>query len=393
MPDTPVPSGGKSFFCVIPVYNNAGTVRDVILRALRQTPHVLVVDDGSTDMDLPAFCRENGVECLRHERNMGKGAALRTAMDELSRRGVDYMIALDGDGQHYPEDIPLFFPLMEEEGALIVGCRDFNDPNVPESSRVGRRISNFWMKLETGVDVQDCQSGFRAYPVPYTVQLKCLTSRYNYETEILTRSAWANLPIRNLPVRSFYQPKGERVSHFDPFRDNLRISLIHAHLVGLRLLPFPKKKLLPGPKFDFSIFKPGRFIRYLLTENASPGGLAAAAFVGTLLAVLPLIGCHTVVILYAAAKLHLNKLMSLNIQHLFMPPLTPFLCVETGYFLLHGTFLTECSVRTLWNEIGFRLWEWLVGSLILAPVFACITAGAVYLIACACQRKRTQDPA
>ena len=393
MPDASELTGGKTFCCVIPVYNNAGTVRDVIRRTLRQTDHVLVVDDGSTDMDLSAFCRAEGVECVRHERNLGKGAALRTAMELLARRGVDYMIALDGDGQHYPEDIPLFFPLMKEEGALIVGCRDFNAPNVPESSRIGRRISNFWMKLETGADVDDCQSGFRAYPVPYTVQLRCLTSRYNYETEILTRAVWANLPVRNLPVRSYYQPKGERVSHFHPVRDNFRISLIHAHLIGLKLLPFPKKKLLPGRKFDFSILKPRRFIRYLLTENASPGGLAAAAFTGTLLAVLPLIGCHTLVILYVAAKLHLNKLMALNIQHFFMPPLTPFLCVETGYFLLHGEFLTECSVRTLWNEIGFRLWEWLLGSLLLAPVFAAVTAGIVYLIACACSRRKDQESA
>ncbi|MBR2435154.1 MAG: DUF2062 domain-containing protein [Lentisphaeria bacterium] len=378
----------KTYCVVLPVYNNAGSVRDVIERILVQTRDLLVVDDGSTDMDLPAFCREKGVECLRHEVNRGKGAALRTAIEALKTRPFDYMIAIDADGQHYPEDIPSFLPAMEQEGALVVGCRDFNDPNVPDSSRIGRKISNFWMKLETGVDVDDCQSGYRAYPLKYITQLPCLTSRYNFETEILTRAAWANLPIVNLPIRSYYPPRGERVSHFHPLRDNLRISMIHAHLVGLRLLPFPKKKLIKPPKFDYSIFKPRKFIRYLLRENATPGGLAAAAFAGTLLAVLPLIGCHSIAILYAATKLHLNKLMAFNIQHLFMPPVAPALCIEAGYFLLHGRFLTEFNLETLWHQLDERFLEWLLGSLILAPLFAVITAACVYGIATLCRRSR-----
>ena len=370
----------KKFCCVLPVYNNAGTVRNVIQRILLQTKSLLVVDDGSDDMDLPALCRELDVECIRHPENRGKGEAIRTAMNVLAERGFDYMIVLDADGQHYPEDIPLFLPLMEEEGALIVGCRDFNDPNVPGSSRFGRAFSNFWMKLETGCTVNDCQSGFRAYPLPYMIQLPCRASRYDYETEILTRAAWANLPIRNLPVRSLYPPKDERVSHFHPWKDNFRISLVHMRLIGLRLLPFPRKKLIPAKKFDFSLLKPGPFFRYLLTENASPGGLAAAAFVGAFLAVLPLPGFHSLVILYAAARLHLNKMMAFNIQHLFMPPLTPALCIETGYFLTHGRFLTEFTLETLWRQLGSRFLEWILGSLVLAPVLASLTALTVWVV-------------
>ena len=122
---------------------------DAVMKEGGFSYEVIMVDDGSDDMDLPGFCREQGVECVRHPENRGKGEAIRTAMALLAPRGLDYMIVLDADGQHYPEDIPLFLPLMEEEGALIVGCRDFNDPNVPGSSRFGRAFSNFWMKLET----------------------------------------------------------------------------------------------------------------------------------------------------------------------------------------------------------------------------------------------------
>ena len=92
--------------------------------------------------------------------------------------------------------------------------------------------------------MDDSQSGYRAYPLKYIVQLPCITNHYNFETEILIRAAWANLPFVNLPVHSYYPPRGERVSHFHPWRDNFQISLIHAYLVGLRLLSFPKKKLI-----------------------------------------------------------------------------------------------------------------------------------------------------
>ena len=102
----------KTYCVVLPVYNNAATVGDVIRRILQQTKNLLVVDDGSTDMDLPALCRSLNVECVRHEVNRGKGAALRTAIQILKDREYDYMIALDADGQHYPEDIPSFLPLM-----------------------------------------------------------------------------------------------------------------------------------------------------------------------------------------------------------------------------------------------------------------------------------------
>ncbi len=127
----------NSFCCVIPVYNNAGTIHDVIRRTLLQTQHVLVIDDGSTDVNLEEYYRgSKEVEVIRHPVNQGKGAALMTALHVLQERGTLYMLTLDGDGQHYPEDIPLFFPMIEKNDfTLAVGCRDFNDPNVPQKSR------------------------------------------------------------------------------------------------------------------------------------------------------------------------------------------------------------------------------------------------------------------
>ena len=377
-----------SVYAVIPVYNNAETVRDIAERTLKILPHVLLVDDGSTDIDLKPFCEERGIEFLRHEVNQGKGAALRDALNYLAMKPeVAYMIALDADGQHYPEDIPLFYPLMEEnDWTLIVGCRDFSGENIPDSSKFGREFSNFWIRLETGIRVEDSQSGFRAYPVRYLSKLRFLSTHYNFEAEILTRAAWGNLEIRNLPVRVHYPPREKRVSHFKPFRDNFRLSCIHFHLVALRLLPFPKQKLREK-KREWSIFRPRELFTMLLKENAEPAGLGVSAGIGSFLAVLPLPACHIIVILYIAERLHLNKIMALAIQNLYMPPLSPFLCIELGYFLRYGHWLTELSFRTCAQELHLRLWEWLLGSLILAPFWGIVSGFAVWFIASLLNRR------
>ena len=85
--------------------------------------------------------------------------------------------------------------------------------------------------------------------------------------------------------------------------------------------------------------------------------------------------------------------MAFNIQHLFMPPVSPALCIEAGYFMMHGRFLTEFNLETLWKQLDQRFLEWLLGSLILAPVFAVVTAVIVYFIALLCRRNRNREAA
>ena len=95
------------------------------------------------------------------------------------------------------------------------------------------------------------------------------------------------------------------------------------------------------------------------------------------------------VILYCCIRLKLNKVMALAIQNLFMPPLSPFLCIELGYFLRHGRWWTEFTLQTCLAEMHHRLLEWLLGSLVLAPLFAAVVWFIVYSIAAIIQRKRT----
>lgn len=378
----------NNIWCVIPVYNNGATVAGVARRCRAQMEQVLVVDDGSTDLP-PGFygmLEGMGVHCLIHDRNRGKGAAILTALAFLEREKADYMITIDADGQHCPEDLPAFLELLEQqEDLLVVGCRKFKGDNVPGGSRFGRAFANFWLKIETGVSCGDCQSGFRAYPVAALAKLRFRCRHYNFETEVLTRCIWGGLKLREVPVRVYYPAREERVSHFRPWLDNLRISLIHTHLVGLRLLPWKAKRIAEakpekGPGLGV-LLHPAAFLKQLLRENATPGGLAAAAAVGTFLAVLPLPGVHTLAILYVTVRLNLNKIMALAIQNLFMPPLTPFLCIELGYYLRHGHWWTELTFDSVVREMPYRLWEWLLGSLVLAPVFTAAAFGAVFAAA------------
>lgn len=370
---------------VICVYNNGGTLRDVVERAVKQQcAEVIVVDDGCTDCDVKKLLQDLPVTLLQHPANQGKGRALRTAITYLAaKEELRWMITLDADGQHAPEDVQLFLNALlqsPQEDKILIGARDFSHPEkIPRRSIKGRNISNFWLKLETGRSVADAQSGFRCYPIHLTARLKCCTSRYDWETEILVRAAWAGLKFMDVPIQVEYFTPETRVSHFDLFRDNLRIGLINTRLVGESLIPLPAKKLVKEER-KLSIFRPRELFLFLLKENNSPAGLAAAAATGTFIAVLPIFMFHTAVIIFVSVRLHLNKIMMLAIQNLFMPPLSPFLCIELGHYMLHGKWLTDFTFEKVALEMHKRLFEWLCGSLVLAPLFSIIIYFAVFAV-------------
>jgi glycosyltransferase involved in cell wall biosynthesis len=390
----PATADAPRVWCVIPVYNNAGTLRAVAEGCRTRIDSVLVVDDGSTDAEASALLDGLDVTVVRHDTNRGKGAALVTAARFVSERDGTHMITIDADGQHDPDDLPAFLTAIgEDTDAVIVGSRDFSHPSVPGSSRFGRAFSNFWLRLETGVSLPDTQSGFRAYPVGHLEQLGLRGRHYDFEAEVLTRAAWAGLPLRAVPVRVWYPERREdRVSSFRPFLDNHRIALTHTRLVLRRLLPWPHRKRVSRPDRWRLLLHPRAFISALMKEHATPSGLAAAAAVGVFLGVLPLISCHMLVVLFVASRLNLNKVMALGIQNLCMPPFVPLACIELGYYMRHGAWLTRATKQTIVYEAPERLLEWLLGSLLLAPLLAILAATIVYMLA-RFSRKLTRNAA
>ena len=107
--------------------------------------------------------------------------------------------------------------------------------------------------------------------------------------------------------------------------------------------------------------------------------MASAAWMGVFLGALPLIAVHTVTIIYVCHRLHLNKLTAVTASQLCMPPVVPVLCVQIGYFMRHGNLLWELNWDTLVVQIHYRLWEWLLGSLLLGPVMGVVVGAVLYI--------------
>jgi len=374
---------------VIPLYNHAPTVRDVAVACLAVHPELLVIDDGSSDGGA-ATLAGLPLRLLTHGVNRGKGAAIMTAAVEAQRLGFSHIITIDADGQHASTDIAHFLPPMQQEPmAIVVGKRDFTVANVPGASKFGRNFSNFWLRLQTGEILGDTQSGFRAYPVAVLLGLPLGQTRYSFEIEVLVRAAWAGVPLREVDISVYYPPAAERVSHFRGFMDNFRLTVLNTHLTLRSILPWPHRKLVVVPQgATVSILHPWPSLQALLTENSTPGQLAAAGAVGVLLGALPLIALHTVAILFTAGYLRVNKVAAIAASQLTMPPVVPALCIEVGYYLRHGHWLTEISLETLGYQGLERLYEWLLGSLLLGPLLAGATALVIYAMASVLRRER-----
>ena len=361
---------------VIPVYNHREGLRDVVQRALNQCRTVIVVDDGSTDGSADSL-EGLPITLARLPRNGGKGAALLSGAAEAARLGATHMITLDADGQHYPEDIPLFLKaIAQHPGAIIVGCRDFNVPHVPGSSRFGRAFSAFWMLVQTGERVRDMQSGFRAYPLRVLDCLKFTEPGYAFEIEVLVRAAWAGFDVREIDIRVYYPPREERISHFKALKDNVSISLLNTRLTIRALVPVPFRQHSVDGQGSISLLRPMDSLRRLLADRATPWQLGRSAAVAIAVSTLPLPGLQSILLLLCVGWLRLNRLCALAMIPLTWPPFVPGLGVLLGYRLCKGSWLTEFSVQTLGYEAPQRILDWFAGALVLAPLLG-LLAGAI----------------
>jgi glycosyltransferase involved in cell wall biosynthesis len=233
-----------SFAFVIPVYNHARNVGQVVAAVVASGAPVFVVDDGSTDGSGEAAAAVAGARLLRHEVNRGKGAAILTGLAAAQASGARFAITVDADGQHRPDEARrLLAGLWPADGdrperALVLGVRTGMDQaTVPWTSRMGRGFSGFWVWTAGGPRVADSQSGFRVYPVAETLALPTRARRFEFEVEVLVQAHRAGLPIREVAVSVAYDPPGGRVSHFRPWRDFGRNSATFARLLVGRFMP------------------------------------------------------------------------------------------------------------------------------------------------------------
>ena len=367
---------------VIPVYNHLASIRDVVCRCLKYCPDILVVDDGS-EQDVGTVLTDLDITIKRHERNRGKGQAILTAANYAAEHKKTHIITLDADGQHYPEQIPEFIAAANEQPeAIVLGVRDFNSSGAPFSSRFGRAFGNFWVRLQTGIKIRDIQSGYRLYPVFVLNNLKYMFHTYAFEDEVIVRGLWAGIPVKEIAVKVHYPAHTDRISHFCKFRDNLKLTFLNTYLTFRSIIPWPHMQIQYENGEFFKITDRLKIMKELLANRNHPLKMAMAGSLGVFLGALPLIGCHTLAIIYVASLLRLNKILAIATSHICMPPIVPALCIEVGYYIRFGKFITLKNISSLSDvsflELGYlglqRLAEWFLGALVIGPILAILVS-------------------
>ncbi|MCP3662664.1 MAG: glycosyltransferase [Gammaproteobacteria bacterium] len=239
-----------SIAVVIPVYNEAPTIHNLVIRCLDVCDRIYVVDDGSTD-DTIDVISALPITIIQQENNSGKGAALWRGMHRALDEGADQVITLDGDGQHRPEDIPRIVAVAEKyPDRIIIGSRLADREAFPTKRYIANRVANFWISWAAGYPISDSQSGFRLYPSSLLSRIDIDTSKasgFVFESEILIKAAQLGYQSRAVAIDAIYEPDA-RASYFRGVRDIARITRMVARSLitrGLYLQGFYRAMLKP----------------------------------------------------------------------------------------------------------------------------------------------------
>jgi glycosyltransferase involved in cell wall biosynthesis len=205
---------------LIPAYNEATRVGEVVARACRQADEVVVIDDGSKD-GTAAVAEKAGAKVLRHEQNRGKGGAIATALDYFNRSEAEFAVLLDADGQHDPSEIAKFVETADRGQAdIVVGDRMGNTEDMPAVRRLTNQFTSWVTSKLARQRIPDSQCGFRLLRRTVLKDLRLSTARFETETEMLIQAARAGHKIISIPVRTIYEEG--HASHIHPVRDTIR---------------------------------------------------------------------------------------------------------------------------------------------------------------------------
>jgi len=377
--------------CVlIPTYNNELTLKRVIDGVLQFTQNVIIANDGSTDATSKILEEYSNIEQIHFTKNKGKGQALRAGFKHAKVLNYKYVITIDSDGQHFPKDIPVFINELEQaenKNLLLIGARNMNQDSVPKKSSFGNKFSNFWFWVETGIKLQDTQSGFRLYPIHHFSNLKFYTNKFEFEIEVIVKASWNGTQVKNIPIHILYD-ETERVSHFRPFKDFTRISILNTWLVILTLLYIKPRNLFRKLK------KKGikRFIvEDVIGNNDSPQKKAVSIALGIFIGITPLWGFHTIIVLFLAVILKLNKAIAFAFSNVSLPPFIPFIVLTSfilGNYILGQNETYNIATITTNFEVLKHLKTYIIGSFALATVSALTTGILSYVFLLILQKKK-----
>ncbi|TYR37724.1 DUF2062 domain-containing protein [Sphingobacterium phlebotomi] len=376
---------------IIPTYNNEKTLKRVLDGVLQYTPHVIVVNDGSTDTTPTILHQYSGIEIITLTHNQGKGMALRSGIKRARDRRFQYAITIDSDGQHYPSDISVFVEAIAQATSpvLLIGSRNMSHDSVPRKSSFGNKFSNFWFWFETGIKLTDTQSGFRAYPLA-AISQRYYTRKFELEIEIIVRAAWRGVEVKNVPIQVLYDLT-ERVSHFRPFKDFTRISILNTVLVFLTFFYIL-------PRHFFRSFKKKRWSDFVkenvLGNTDSPIKKALSIGLGVFMGIAPFWGFQTAITITLAVFLRLNKVLAFVFSNISFAPLIPLVIYAS---LLVGGMVYPSSTTFQLDGVSLEtikshLWQYIIGSFLLASGMAVLIGSSSYFFIKLYQQKAVSTP-
>jgi len=363
---------------VIPTFNNGKTLADIIDRVSLHTRNIIVVNDGATDNTFEILeDYSSKIQVITHSNNRGKGRALQSGFDKALNLGYENAITIDSDGQHFPEDLPrLISRLSDEPNSLIIGARNMSQTDVPERSSFGNSFSNFWFRIETGIRLPDTQSGYRVYPIKKLSRFRFYSTKFEYEIEVPARAAWRGIPVISEPVQIKYQQEDVRVSHFRPYIDFFRISVLNTILCIIA----------------FAYIKPRDFIKnftwknikaFITIKGESNSKLAASIGFGVFMGIVPIWGYQLIVAVALAVVFKLYKPFVIVAANISIPPMIPIIIfgsIATGAFVL-GHPLSDFKFSQIigFESITNNLKHYVIGSLVLAIVLGFLSGIFAYL--------------
>ena len=378
--------------CVlVPTYDNAGTVEEVVRGAVAVCPEVIVIDDGSREPIAPDGF--DGVTVLRHEENRGKGAAMQTGFEHARGLGFTHAITIDADGQHPPDQIPLLLAAAEAApDAMILGARDLRAAGAGLGSRFGCRNSNFWTWAETGLRLPDTQTGLRCYPLAGIAPLRLRTTGYDFEIEVLVKAAWAGIPVTSVPVKVLYPE--DRVSHMRPVLDFIRIAFLNTRFVFMRLcLPAPYLGLVVQRRYHDMPWRTRlreSMIELFVREPGSTRRVALSVSLGLFMGLAPIWGFQIAATLLVAHVTRLSKTVAVVAAHISVPFMIPFIVYAS--LLIGRLALGEHAGPITTLELAPRdVPAWIIGSLLLATATAIVGGALAYLLVSGTRRMRRRS--
>lgn len=348
------------------------------------TSNLVVINDGSTD-STPQILQEFSKVKIHHfQENQGKGEALKHGFRIAEELGYEYAVTIDSDGQHYPDDLDIFLSELENKKPdteiLLVGDRNMTQDGIPGKSTLGNKFSNFWFLVVTGINLTDTQSGYRLYPIKTINEIRLYTKKFELEIEVIVKAAWRQVKVKNIPIKVFYEEN--RVTHFRPFWDITRITLLYTWFV---LVSF----FYIHPRDTYVDFKRKGFKRFWkenIIKSEEPAHKKAAAIaLGVFVGISPLWGFHTLLVFVLAAFFKLNKVVAFLFSNISIPPLIPFIIYisyQVGSFITGRGFRWELRPQDFDSATDLLqgFWQYIVGSFALGGAFALIIWIIFYLL-------------